>query len=156
MTVEFRTEKIADVYFEIQTLLAAHYDEVAPYKDLLKLNPDDFAYKTLENAGKLVICTARDEGVLIGYMIFVVTPHPHYKDTVVANEDLKFIDPARRGTAGIRLIKYAEAVARDRGAKILFQRSKAKSEHRALYDRLGYDLVDEVYAKRLDGADHGS
>lgn len=150
MTIAFAVEGFADFFPEAQTLLRAHFHEIAPYQDLLELKPDIAQYQAMEKAGVLVIVTARQDGVLIGYFAFMVHRHLHYMDTIVANEDVKFIHPAHRGGLGGKLVKYAEGVARSRGAKIFLQRSKAKSGHAELYRHLGYSLLDETYAKRLD------
>jgi hypothetical protein len=147
---DFAVEDFDVVFPQAQNLLQAHYQEIAPFQDLLELKPDLENYRAMQKAGRLVCVTARQDGVLIGYFAFFVHRHLHYIDTIVANEDVKFIHPAHRGTAGIRMIKFAEIVARERGAKIFIQRSKAKSEHGALYEKLGYAVLDEVYAKRLD------
>lgn len=156
MTVTFAHEKLFPGFDEAQKLLQAHWEEIAPYQDLFKLEPSLEAYQKLEANGALAIVTARDDGTLVGYFIMFVQRHPHYKSVMVAVEDIKFIAPKYRGGTGLKMIKFAEALARRLGCKVIFQRSKAKSEHGAMYARLGYDLMDEVYAKRLDREDpHG-
>ena len=156
MTIAFAREKLDDAYRDAHRLTEMHYDEIAPYPDLFKLKPDLEAYRNMEKAGALVIITARNDGILVGYFLMIVRAHPHYCDVVVALEDMKFVHPNYRGITGLRMIKYAEEVARELGCKVIVQRSKAKSEHGAMYRRLGYDLLDEVYMKRLDREDaHG-
>jgi GNAT superfamily N-acetyltransferase len=150
MTIAFAVEEFAPFLTEAQALFQAHFREIAPYQDLLTINPDVAAYLAMEKAGRLVVVTARDDGVLVGYFVMFVHKHLHYSDTIIANEDGKFIHAAHRGGTGMKLIKYAEQIARSRGAKLMVQRSKAKSEHGALYERMGYSLLDEVYIKRLD------
>jgi hypothetical protein len=156
MTVTFQHEKLFPGFDEANKLLQAHWEEIAPYQDLFKLEPSVEAYQALEKAGALAIVTARDDGVLVGYFIMFCRPHPHYKSVMVAVEDIKFLSPNYRGVTGLKMIKFAEQLARQLGCKVIFQRSKAKSEHGPMYARLGYDLIDEVYAKRLDREDaHG-
>jgi len=154
MTVVFAEEKLADAYRDAIALTELHYAEIAPYPDLFKLNPDLDAYDKMEKAGVLKVITARDDGALVGYFLLMMRAHPHYRDVKTAVEDMKFLHPSyRTGYTGVRMIQYAEHVAKAAGCKVILQRSKAKSGHGALYARLGYDLMDEVYSKRLDRED---
>lgn len=148
--ITFQAEAFDPFYADVVKLLPLHYDEVAPYRDLFRVNVDVATYQQLERAGVLRVITARHAGELVGYFVMIVRSHPHYRDVMVANEDLKFVHPDYRGGTGVRLIKFAEDHARALGCKVIMQRSKAKSEHGAMYRRLGYDLMDEIYTKRLD------
>lgn len=148
--IVFAEETFDNCYRDAGALLELHYDEIAPYHDLLKVKCDLDAYRNMEKAGALKVITARKDGELVGYFLMAVRRHPHYADTMVAVEDLKFMHPAHRGGAGIKMILFAEGVAKAAGCQVIFQRSKAKSGHGPLYTRLGYDLMDEVYSKRLD------
>jgi GNAT superfamily N-acetyltransferase len=156
MTIAFATEKVRDAYRDAKALTQMHFAEIAPYQDLFELNPDLEGYEKMERAGALFTITARDDSVLIGYFLMIVRAHPHYKHVKTAVEDMKFVHPHYRGGTGMKLIRYAENLARDLGCKVILQRSKAKSGHGAMYERLGYELMDEVYSKRLDqDVDHG-
>lgn len=155
-SVVFAVEPLANVYDEASTLTPLHWDEIAPYKDLLFLNPDMELYRASEKAGRLLVITARAGAELVGYLLLQVHRHPHYKHVLCATEDMKYLRPEyRRGMTGARLIRFAEAEAKKRGCRLMTQRSKAKSGHGALYRRLGYELMDETYTKRLDGGGDG-
>lgn len=153
--ITFQLEPFDNAYADAAELLKLHYAEIAPFKDLFKIKCNVVFYRKLEEAGTLRVVTARHDGRLVGYFVFVIARHPHYMDTLVANEDMKFLLPDYRGGTGMRLIKFAEDMARAVGCKVILQRSKAKSEHGPMYRRLGYELMDEIYAKRLDGEPHG-
>jgi GNAT superfamily N-acetyltransferase len=157
MNIGFALENLSEVYDEAAGLIALHWREIAPYQDITRINPDLELYERLEAAGRLLLVTARDAGTLVGYFLMILAPHPHYRHIVVATEDLHFVHPAARGWTGIKLMKFAERMARAQGATLMVGRAKAKSEHGALYARLGYDLMDEVFTKRLDTAEgsHG-
>jgi GNAT superfamily N-acetyltransferase len=156
MTVTFQREQLFPGFDEAQKLLQLHWEEIAPYQDLFRLDPRVEVYQALQDNDALAIVTARDDGKLVGYFIMFCQRHPHYASTKVAVEDIKFLDQKYRGGTGLKMIKFAERLARQLGCKVIFQRSKAKSEHGPMYARLGYDLIDEVYAKRLDREDaHG-
>jgi GNAT superfamily N-acetyltransferase len=148
--IRFARETLGQAYADALELTRLHYEEIAPYQDIFKLKPDLDSYHRLEKSGALVVITAREDGILVGYFLMIVRSHPHYSDTIVANEDMKYVHPDYRGKTGMGLIRFAEQEARRRGCKVMLQRSKARSEHGSLYRRLGYELLDEIWAKRLD------
>lgn len=155
-TVSFAVEPLAEVYPEAAALTGLHWLEIAPYQDLLFVNPDMELYLATEKAGRLLVITARAGAELVGYLLLQVHRHPHYKHVLCATEDMKYLRPDyRRGMTGARLIRFAESQAKERGCRMITQRSKAKSGHGALYRRLGYELMDETYTKRLDGGGDG-
>jgi GNAT superfamily N-acetyltransferase len=101
----------------------------------------------------LIIVNVRDAQTreLVGYHITFLHAALHYKNVVCALDDIHYLQPAyRSGWTAIRLLKFAEQEARKRGAHLSIARAKAKSQHGALFARLGYDLGDEVWFKRLD------
>lgn len=154
--ITFQAEPFDRAYADAVELLQLHYAEIAPYQDLFKINCNVAFYRQLEKNGALHVVTARHDDRLVGYFIFIAARHPHYTDVMVANEDMKFLHPDYRGGTGFKMISFAEAHARALGCKVIFQRSKAKSGHGPMYRRMGYELMDEIYAKRLDReAAHG-
>ena len=75
---------------EFEKLFPEHYDELCVTKDF-PANPNYDAYKQMAQAGLLRCITCRADGELIGYIIFYVQPHLHYKDCLTAFEDLYFV-----------------------------------------------------------------
>ena len=152
-SVKFAVEPFSLIYGEALDLLKLHYDEIAPHKDVFRLNPDLEHYRAQEQSGNLCIVTARFEGRLIGYIAMHIRAHTHYKDTLVANDDLHFIHPAyRKGSLGLRLLQAAEQEMVKRKAQVMLLRTKVASNHGVLFERLGYSPLDIVYSKRLTGA----
>lgn len=150
MSAVFAVEPFSAFYPQARDLLLLHYDEVAPHKELLKLDPNLDVYHAMERAGSLHVITARIDGVLIGYIIMMVHPHLHYKQVIVAVDDVHFIHPAhRRGSLGSRLIKSAEAEMVKVGARIMALRTKDSNNHGLLFERLGFEPQDVVYTKRI-------
>ena len=150
--VVFAVEKFAVAYADAVNLLHLHWDEVAPYKDLLLLNPDLLRYQQLEASGALHVVTARLDGLLIGYIVMIVSPHLHYRHVLIATDDIHFIHPEyRKGSLGSRLIISAEKLMKNLGAKIMVLRTKANNSHGLLFERMGYTALDITYSKRLDG-----
>ena len=131
-------------------LLQAHWREIAHYQDI-ELKPDVETYARLQAAGQLRCYTARDSGRLIGYVVFFVRPNPHYATSLQAHQDVLFVAlDYRKGMVGVRLIRFAEQRLKAEGVQVIYHHAKRTNKVGELLKRLGYELVDEIYAKRLD------
>ena len=86
--IEFGVESFDQAVNDIQELIKLHYEEIALNKDVIPLDPDWDKYRALMTNNLACLITARDDGKLVGYSIFFVTSHPHYKSTIFANNDL--------------------------------------------------------------------
>jgi len=159
-SVQYAIEHLSDgLWQELHPLLEAHWHEVAHYDDIA-LNPHLDAYERIEKSGCLRIYTARaaapapDRGRLIGYLAVFVQPSLHYADRMFANQDVLFVDPLHRGSrCGVDLIRFAHDKLKAEGVSVLFQHVKARSDLNVgpmLERLLGYELVDQIYAVRLD------
>lgn len=145
--IKFDQERLSAFREEAKELFAAHYDEVAQFKSLQKLDPDWVTYDLYEKMGKLWSMTARDDGVLVGYIIMIVSTHLHYRQLRSAMEDVHFIHPDyRKGLVGYKLIKAALQQMRNLGVSFCVMRTKADQDHGKLFERLGGVKHDIVYA----------
>ena len=134
---------------EFEKLFPEHYEELCVTKDF-NYEPDYEAYKRMAEAGMLRCITCRSDERLIGYIIFIVTPHLHYKSCVTAIEDLYFVTKEfRKGRVGIRLFQYAEQVLKDRGVKRIVMHTKVHLDNSKLFEYLGYKMTDKVFSKML-------
>lgn len=132
-------------------LFALHWGEVGFYKDI-PLDVDFETYKMCENNGVLRIYSAReDDGKVIGYSFYFVKNNAHYKASLQANQDLIFIHPEKRGF-GKQFIDWCDGELRKEGVQVVYHHVKAKKELNfgPLLQRLGYELIDEIYGRRLD------
>jgi GNAT superfamily N-acetyltransferase len=156
MTV-LQRETMDQVLGEIEPLLQMHFAEIAHYQDI-PLDPDMGIYRAIEKDGGLRIFTARSEGVLVGYAIFFVRHALHYRGSRQGVQDILFVAPDKRGsTIGPRLISYCDNALRDEGVQVVYHHVKAAHDFSSLLKRLGYQLVDHIYARRLDhGRDSSS
>ena len=151
--VVFALETLEQCLQQGMAMLHDHWKEIALYQDLQILNPDYEKYYQAEKQNALIIATVRDaaSNELVGYHVTFLHQMLHYKNVIAALDDIHYLKPEyRAGWTAVRLIKFAEAEAKRRGAHLSIARAKAKSQHGALYQRLGYDLSDEVFFKRLD------
>lgn len=149
--MKFQQELLHQVYDDIQDLLKVHWEEIALNKDFIKLNPDWEQYEKAEQEGILKGFTAREDGKLVGYFVTIVQRSLHYSDYIFATNDVIFLHPEyRKGLAGWRLVKFAEKCLKEDGVSILFINTKVHKPFDALVTRMGYNLVERVYSKRLN------
>lgn len=147
--MNFKREQIQLVFEEAVPLLQMHWEEIAHYQDI-KLEPDFGRYTQLEESGAVRCFTARDDAnKLIGYSVFFVRENIHYKSSVQAVQDILFIHPGRRGT-GMRFVKWCDEQLKNDGVQAVYHHVKAAHNFGPMLERLGYQLVDLIYARRLD------
>ncbi len=148
----------ADLWAEAMPLLVAHWAEVAHFKDI-PLEPDLAMYRAADLNGAVRVFTVRRtefvadnvlRDVLVGYALFTVRPNPHYASSVQAFQDVLYIDPTARGGTGYRFIKWCDEQLRAEGIAAVYQHVKAAHDFGKILERQGYELVDYIYAKRLD------
>lgn len=148
--IRFDTENFAGVREEIAPLIEAHYEEVALHQDAVKLAPDWGRYRHAEQTRSLAVYTARDDDKLVGYSVFLLSYHLHYVHTLVAANDVLYLDPQyRKGSAGIKLIKHSEEDLRDRGVDRILWHVKCGHDFRAILHRLGYADEETIVGKLL-------
>lgn len=159
----FQRERPHELLDEARPLFEAHYNEIAHYQDIA-LDINEAAYCQLEEAGLLRCFTARYNGELVGYCVFIVRPNLRYSQSLQASQDILYLDKSRRGALyGKRLLEYCEDRLRAEGVQVVYQHSKADAQireaigeigHRTdvgrIFEKLGYDLIDLIHGKRLD------
>ena len=132
-------------------LFEKHWEEVCQYKDTFKLNPDWDTYYALEKLGLLVsIVAENDTNEIVGYSVFILQPHQHYKDQLVAKNDILYLLPEYRvGRNALRLIQYSEKILKEMEVSFVTMHSKVKQDFGRLLSLLKYDAHEIIYAKEL-------
>ena len=134
----------------LEQLLERHYHEIAHFKDIA-LDIDWPMYEKADELGKLRCFSARIDGELVGYVGHIVNLAPHYKGSLQAVQDVIFMAPERRGLfAGSRLIAYSDQCLAAEGVQVVYHHTKAAFPMDSILKRNGYELVDTLWAKRLD------
>jgi GNAT superfamily N-acetyltransferase len=134
---------------ELEKLFPLNYEELCVTKDF-PLAPDYDAYKRLAEAGMLRCITVRADEEVIGYAIFIIQPHLHYRTCKTAFEDIYFIRKEyRKGKIGIRLFQYAEQVLKGIGVQRIIMHTKVHLDHSRLFEYLGYKWTDKLFTKIL-------
>jgi GNAT superfamily N-acetyltransferase len=135
---------------EALPLFEEHYREIARYKDI-PLDIDFEYYAAIEALGQLRVFSARDCGRLIGYIVYVVRRHPHYKSHVFAFQDVLFIHPDHRSSMVFpRLMKMAKERLAAEGAHVEIQHVKVYADFGGALLRMGFEKVEDLYMRRLD------
>lgn len=150
----FGTETYYSFIADAKPLIEAHWEEIGAFgKQSMPLDPDWPLYKMLYDKGHVVFFSARiaTSGNLVGYTVYVLAPHTHYKNTIVADDDGLFLLPEyRKGLTGYNLIRYAISELKKleiRGQKIGLIALSMKAEHAfiPIAERLGFKLMDLRY-----------
>jgi L-amino acid N-acyltransferase YncA len=152
MTTVIAEERYADVIDEIKGLFELHWEEIALNKEDIPLDPDYSVYEALDRAGAMVICTVRNNGRLIGYAVYFVRKHPHYRNHTWAVSDLFWVNPSYRdGRIGDNLFAFIEKTLTDKGVHVMH--TTCKTAHPApafLLQRRGHDKIEYGFSKRLN------
>jgi len=134
---------------ELKEIFPVHYEELSVTKEY-ELEPDYDAYKRLADCNWLRCITCRCDAELIGYIVFVVQPHLHYKSCLTAFEDIYYVKKEyRKGRVGLRLFKYAEDVLKKRGVNRIIMHTKVHMDHSRIFEYLGYKNTDKLFSKML-------
>lgn len=101
--------------------------------------------------GNLRVYSARsgEKNLLVGYAVFFVRHNMHYADSLQATQDILFVQKEFRGRGG-EFIAWCDYQLKKEGVQAVYQHVKAKHNFGKLLERMGYELVDLIYTKRLD------
>jgi hypothetical protein len=62
----------------------------------IAIDPDYLLYRQLADAGRLLLFTIRDAGILVGYAVSYVFASPHHRKLLVANGDSIYVERGYR------------------------------------------------------------
>jgi hypothetical protein len=148
--MSFIRENYNHVIEELKPHLRDHYKEVAMYQDHIEFDPDYDAYKELQKQDVLYLFTWREDGQLRGYNIFFVRPHPHYRSTTWAFNDVVYIAPEFRHTPDtIAFFDWCEDFLRDAGAEVITYHMKTFKSFQALMEVKEMDHAEHIYMKYI-------
>jgi len=147
--VFFLKESFNKIKVEAKKLFEKHYLEIAHFQDI-ELNIDEESYLAMEKARAIRVFTARDEDyTLLGYAIFIMRYNLHYKDSYQAVQDVIYIDKDKRGF-GLDFIDWCDEQLKSEGVQVIYHHVKEKHNFGPSLEKLGYELVDLIYARKVD------
>lgn len=150
VVVDILPSTVAEMEANAGDLFAAHYDEIARNKRVMRLSPDWLRYKALEQSGSLLLLAAWAGDCIIGYSASFVVTHLHYSELLYCHNDVLFVAKEyRRGRLGLGLIRATEREAKKRGAQMVSWHAKQGTALEALMPRLGYGVQDIIYSREV-------
>ena len=142
--ITFKEEHYGNFFAaEFMDLYRANWKEIGGYdKQKIKMSPDWDMYRALGKNGNLVTFTIRDTNELIGYNLFIIAQHQHYKNHIVAENDTLYLKPEyRKGYTGYKFIKYCVEELKSK-VDIIKLSMKAEYPFESVVKRLGFKLLD--------------
>lgn len=155
MTITFQKESFIKLMPELPELFYEHWAELYFDKDEIPLDPDWARYAALELQGILHMITARDDGVLIGYYVGIVTTHIHFKLLLTAWSDMFYIHSDYRKTGkgmvstGTALLKAVDKILKEMGVRKSYIVTSEKLPINILMRWLKYRRNEVVYTRLL-------
>jgi len=149
--VIYNFETVQQCIGDMQDLIKEHWVEIGLVGSVnLGLDPYYEIYSILENAGHLLIQTARLGKKLVGYFIVTAHKHSHHQTEWFAQCDVLFVSKAyRTRLIGPKLIKNMEKKLKDSKVNYLqISVTPAVDISRGLM-RQNYQLQEAVYLKEL-------
>lgn len=147
--ITYQVENYKDCIEELKQLYPEHYEELSVTKTV-PLEPNYPVYNQLADIGILKVITCRNDKDLIGYILFIVTPHLHYKSCITAAEDIYFVrKDYRKGRTGIKLFQFAEKYLKEQGIHRIIYGTKVHLDNSKLFEYLGYTYFEKLYTKMI-------
>lgn len=106
-------------------------------------------YYKLEAAGILHLVGAFRADQLVGFVIVMAAVLPHYGKKVATTESFFVAKNARKGGAGLRLLRAAEQKARDLGAVGFLVSAPVGGQLEQVLPRAGYENTNRVFFRGL-------
>jgi GNAT superfamily N-acetyltransferase len=150
-SIVFAEEILSKGWTELLEVMKLHYEEVAHYKEF-PVSPDYGRYNYMEDRDALRYYTVRDAGELVGYCVFIISPHLHFTDMLCAQQDFIFLKKEYRGKGlGKSFIKWCDDNLAQEDIDVVIHHMKAKPglDFGPLLESMGYSLMDKIYTRKL-------
>lgn len=114
------------------------------------------AYVDLEKLGVLTAFAAMDTeaGEMVGFISVMSHLMPHHSTVLATVESFFVASHARRGGAGVKLLRAAETHAKELGASGLFASAPVGSRFETMMPGVGYRATNTVFFKAFGHFDH--
>lgn len=150
MTIEYKIRNPKECFDEISKMFKNHYEELSVTKQF-DLNPDLDVYWEADKRKVLKVITCENDNEIIGYIVYFIGLNLHYKDCLLATEDIYYLKPEyRKGSIGIRMFKFAENYLKSIGVNMIKYSTKVHLDNSRLFEFLGYQFTEKVFLKKLD------
>lgn len=148
MSLSYTIELLRDTLDEMIPLLRVHFEEVQDNLSAFPFNPDYERYLQMEQLGMLHVACVRDQGVLIGYGVYLLTEHIHSRGVNCASNSAFYVKPEYRHTGvSHQLIVFAEGYLKTCGASLIVYGMKCGKTYESLCRTAGYTPMELHYSK---------
>lgn len=149
--IQFKKEEGRSFFYEAQDLFKKHYDEIAERQDVIKFEPNVEKYAELYEKGWIEVHTVRDDERLVGYAVWMVFPHLHYKSSVTASSDILYLAPeCRKGFTGIQFLRWTTQEIKKRNPQRILFHVKPFLDYSPILERLGAKYLEKTYSIVLE------
>lgn len=147
--ITIQREHFTDIWREGLPLMAAHHEESGELPGALDLNLPVFL--SADQQGILILVTARDDGVLVGYSTCWHGKHPHVKSARTAQGNTIYVHPDYRGQRGLgyKILKHMITELKASAPMIVKYGSKVKRDIGPILKRLGFQADEVSYTLTL-------
>lgn len=146
--MKFAAEKIRDAWSESFALAILNNKETGCLD--AEFDPDYPRYCLLEDAGHLILLTARaDDGELIAYATYFLNKHIHYPSTLWAIQDAMFVAPKYRGITAVKFIHWMDHFLAGLGLHHVVRQVTKNNDYSRTLGRMGYETLELNYMRRL-------
>lgn len=144
----FAFEPLAPNIEEIKPLLLENHNETGIYD--MPFYPDYDRYLWLDKHGHLAFFVVREkkESRIVGFALFFLDREIQQQDVTSARQSLNFIQKPHRGAA-YPFLKFCDDILKKQGINSVWRQSTIKRDIGKVYERLGYELVEMSYRRRL-------
>lgn len=152
--ISYQEESWSEFYPEFLPLWKTeHRIEVAEPEYTEKGNFNSELYEILEAQNALHIVSVRDDWNLVGYIVSMLSRHPHFDTVLCATPTLYFLSHKYRGqSVGSTMFRYAEAWLKDRKVNLFVIEAKSNLPYKVIFEHLGFRAVSNILIKEISGA----
>lgn len=149
MPLSFQRETIEKVFDEALELAKMNLDETG-FNGLEGAMPNREKYLQIEKVIPTFAFTARNNGELIGYALFLVLEHVHYAGKFTANQENLYVRKDFRGIPAVRFMHWIdEQLESDPSIDYIVKVVSVRNDYSRVLDRMGYEMTERSYTKHI-------
>jgi GNAT superfamily N-acetyltransferase len=143
-------ENVENCWEVLDKLVRDYYATTVASDDLPPLDWNWPMFVELQAQRALVLIVCREEGLIVGFLIYFVAYHPHHQRVLCAQCDTLATRVDRRGKGiGKKLIEFGEKLLKARGVQMVAHNYRTCYDAEPLFPKIGYKLEEHSYRKML-------
>jgi len=149
--ITYKEDSFEEILLDFNLLLKDHMAEMNYFQlNGAKFDPDYRKYIRGQDAGHFLLVTAKDSGVLVGYIVFYVDSPVRFQSTIYAKEDLYYVRPEyRRQGIAKRLFEEAEILLKEYNVDFMLATTKTYLDRSGLLEGAGFECYERVFGKKI-------